>query len=278
MENNYLKKDFIETANGKIFYFYNNSFPNRPSIIFLHGLSSNHTTWLKPMKILHQHKYNVLAVDLRGHGFSDKTKNKKLYQLPIFSNDLYKIIEKEKINSFVLIGYSFGGQIALEYIDKYPEHVKGLILISTNHVNPFKYWKINFLTPIAVSLINLIAIALLWQKRKNYYYYEHWEAEGYWDSVRHGLMTMPLSINLWMISNMANINYKESIKKIKVPTTIVWSKKDFFVTKTEIKDIVKNIEGANIIISKNKSHFIGTDSQDETIEIILNFLNNKTIL
>ncbi len=277
MENDYLKKSFIETANGRIFYFYDNSFPNRPFAVFLHGLSSNHTTWLKPMEVLHQHKYNVLAPDLRGHGFSDKIKNKKLYQLPVFSNDLREIIKKEGINSFILIGYSFGGQVALEYVSKYPESIKGLVLLSTNHINPFKYWKINLLTPIAVGFLNLLAIALLWQKKKTYYYYQHGKAEGYWGSVKHGLMTMPLSINLWMLSNMANIDFKESIKKIKVPTDIVWSKKDFFITKTEIKDMANAIKGAKVIISKNENHFIGTNSQNETIEIIINFLDNKFI-
>ena len=275
MGNSQFKQKFIETENGKIFYFCDLSFPGRPTVILLHGLSSNHTTWDYPMEVLRRHKYNVLAPDLRGHGLSDKSKRKELYKMPIFSNDLNEIIKQEKIDNFVLVGYSFGGQIAFEYIDEYPERVKGLILISANHVNPFKYWKIDFLSPIAAGLVNLFAFALLWQKRKNYYYYQHGKAEGYWNSVRHGLMTMPLSINLWMISGMANINFKESIKKIKVPTVIVWSKKDVFITRAEINDIAKAIKGAEIIIPQNESHFIGTDSQGETIEIILNFLNNK---
>ncbi len=277
MEEFNLEKKKVSTASGDIFYFINNSFPGRPFAVFLHGLSSNHTTWLKAMEILHKNKYNSLAPDLRGHGFSDKSKKKKLYRMPVFSNDLCEIVEKERINNFILIGYSFGGQVALDYIDKYPERAKGLILISANHVNPLKYWKIDFLTPIAAGFVNLLATALLWQKKKNYYYYQHGKSESYWDSVKHGLMTMPLSVNLWMLSGMANVNFKESIKKIKISTTIIWSKKDFFVTKTEINDMANAIKGAKVIISKNGSHFIGTDSQGETIEIILNFLNNEQI-
>ncbi|MFA5098902.1 MAG: alpha/beta hydrolase [Candidatus Paceibacterota bacterium] len=277
MNNSHLEQKSAETGKGKIAYFCDMSFPGRPTVVLLHGLSSNHTTWEGPMKFLHERKYNVLAPDLRGHGFSDKSKNKELYRMPVFSDDLNKIIKKENINNFVLVGYSFGGQIALEYIDKHPENVKGLILISVNHVNPFRYWGIDFLSPVAAGLVNLAAAMLIWQKRKNYYYYQHKKSEGYWESVRHGFMTMPLSINFWMISGMADIDFSESIKKIKIPTVIVWSKKDFFVTKTEIKDMAKTIKGAKIIISKSKSHFIGTDSQDETIEIILDFLHTNLI-
>lgn len=273
MEEFDLKKKKVSTATGDIFYFINDSFPGRPFIVFLHGLSSNHTTWDYPMEVLHNHKYNVLAPDLRGHGFSDKSKKKELYQVPVFSNDLREIIENEKIDNFILVGYSFGGYIALDYIDKYPECVKGLILISANHVNPMKYWRIDFLTPLVADFVNLLAAMLLWQKRKNYYYYQYGKAEGYWESVRHGFMTMPLSINLWMLSGIADVDFKESIKKIKVPTTIVWSEEDFFVTKSEINDMVKAIKGANVITPKNASHFIGTDAQDKTVEIILDFLD-----
>lgn len=277
MGNFNLEKKKVPTASGDIFYFINNSFPGRPFVIFLHGLSSNHTTWLKAMEILHENKYNSIAPDLRGHGFSDKSKNKEFYRMPIFSNDLREIIEKEKIDNFILVGYSFGGQIALDYILRSPKRVKGLILISVNHVNPLEYKGLKFLSPVTVWIFNLLAAFLLWQKKEKYYYYRHGEAVNYWDSVKDGLMTMPISVNLWMLSAVAGINFRDAIKNIKIPTVIVYGKNDFFITKKEVDDMAKAIKNAKIIISRNPSHFVGTNAQDETIEIILNFLNNKQI-
>lgn len=271
------EKKKISTASGDIFYFMNGSFSGRPFIVLLHGLSSNHTTWLYPMEVLHKNKYNVLALDLRGHGFSDKSKIKENYRFEVFSADLEKIIETEKIDNFTLVGYSFGGQVALDYILRYPNRVKGLVLISANHVNPLKYKHLGFLSPITVWFFNFWAWLVLWQKKKNYYYYEHGKAVGYWDSVRHGLMTMPFSVNMWMLASVAGINFRNALKNIGVPTILARCENDFFIAKKETSDMANAIKGSKIIISKNPSHFIGTNAQDETIEIILNFLHNIAI-
>lgn len=269
-----LQQKYFQTANGKICYFLNKEFKSRPTAVFLHGLSSNHTTWLKIIRALCGNKYNCLAPDLRGHGFSDKTKNKKLYKLNVFSDDLHEIINKEQIKDFILVGYSFGGQIAIDYTAKHQESVKGLILISANHVPPLKYLHLNFLTPVFYIGLNLLAALLFWQKRRNYHYYQHGKTVGYWDSVWDGLRTMPISVNFWMLAQVVKLNLKNAVRQIKIPTILVYGKNDAFITRKEISDMAKVIPGARLIISKNPNHFVGTNSQNETARIILDFLKN----
>lgn len=268
----FLKEKFVQTEKGKIFYYSDLSFPNQPVIILLHGLSSNHTTWEGIINVLHEKGYNSVALDLRGHGLSDKSKIKSWYQLPVFSEDLNEIIKAEKIKNVILVGYSFGGQIAIDFVARYPEFVKGLILISVNHYNPFIYRGLGFLEPICSWLVNLLAIFLLWQKRENYFYYQHGKAVGYWDSVFDGLRTMPLSVNFWMLAKEFSIDLKKEIKKIKISTIIIYGKNDAFITKKEIDDMEKAMPKSRVIISKNSDHFVGTNAQEETTEIILNFL------
>ena len=159
MPDDFLKEKFIETDKGKIVYWLDNSFPGRPTVIFLHGLSSNHTTWLNAMGVLHSHKYNSLAWDMRGHGSSDKTKKKGLYKLSVFSDDLEKIIKAEKIDNGILVGYSFGGSVAIDQVLKYPDSSRGLILISANHANPLEYNGFRFLTAWGSRLVNLLAFS-----------------------------------------------------------------------------------------------------------------------
>ena len=52
-----LKEKYIETESGKIFYYLDDDFPNKPTAVFLHGLSANHTTWLQVIKIIHKNRY-----------------------------------------------------------------------------------------------------------------------------------------------------------------------------------------------------------------------------
>lgn len=267
-----MEKKWIDTGQGKIFYYQNLSFNHRPTVVFLHGLSSNHTTWLKIMNALSRNHYNALALDMRGHGLSDKSKNKSWYKLSVFNDDLKKIVEKEKINKFVLVGYSFGGSIAIDYAMRYPASLAGLILISTNYTSPFKYRKLGFLKPLFTAFLNLLALIFIWQKRKKYYYYRHGATSGYWQSVKRGLITMPMSINFWMLIQVSSANFEKTLNHINAPTLIVCGQKDFFVTRREAEDMVKIMPNAKLIVSNNHTHFIASRSQEEVSEIIINFL------
>ncbi len=272
-----MKEKFIETNNGEIFYYTDVLSSESPTVVFLHGLSSNHTTWLNAAEILHKNNINSIAPDLRGHGLSDKTKKSPLYSFGVFSDDIKKIIDNEGLSKIILVGYSYGGSIAIDFTIRYPEIVDGLILISANHVSPFKYRGINFLSLPAYYFLNALAFLFLWQSRKNYYYYKQGQSKGYWHSVWVGLNTMPLTVNFWMLSRMMLINFKNKISLIKAPTLIVRAKNDPFLTEAETNDMAKSIKNAKIIIPEHSSHFLASRSQNEIAEIIVSFIKNGLV-
>src|SRR5579871_3661037 len=108
-ESDYLVKKYLETKIGRIFYFTNIShLDNRPTIVFLHGLSSNHTTWLNIMSSFVENGYNVIAPDIRGHGFSSKNKIRRLYSFSRLADDMESILKQERATEVVVVGYSFG--------------------------------------------------------------------------------------------------------------------------------------------------------------------------
>lgn len=267
-----LQKKKFDTGRGDVFWFENKKFRDRPTVVFLHGLSSNHTTWIKVMRELDRAGYNSLAPDLRGHGLSDMTKKKENYNWPTFSQDLFQYLEKENLKNFILVGYCFGGSIALDFSASHPDLARGLVLISTNHVNPLRYKKIDFLTPLAVGFLNVLSLLLIWQKRKKYHYYRHGEQGGYWQSVWEGLNTMPVSVNFWMLSMMGKLNLAGKIGKIKIPTLIIRAKRDPFVSAAETRDIVRAIPDSQEIVLDHPSHFIGSKRQDDILKEILIFL------
>lgn len=273
-----IQQKWLQTANGKICYFQNSEFAGRPTVVLLHGLSANHTTWLAAMRALKEMEFNSLAPDLRGHGHSDKTKKKSLYKFSVFTEDLKQIFEAEKLSNVILVGYSFGGFIALDYTIKYPSGVTSLILISTNHVNPFRYQKINFLTPLAWGALNLLAWLLLWQKRKNYYYFDQSASRGYWDSALKGYTTMPLAINFWMLAEVANLDFRRQIGQITCPTLIIKSQSDPFVSPKEAQDIIDKIKDSKLVVLEENTHFLASRFQEKIIKVIMEFLKGKSLM
>jgi pimeloyl-ACP methyl ester carboxylesterase len=273
-----LEEKWLQTANGRICYFANNSFTGRPTIVFLHGLSSNHTTWLRAEPVLKELKVNYLMPDLRGHGYSDKTKRRSLYRYSVFTEDLKKIIQKENLSKVILVGYSFGGFIALDYAIKYPSSLAALVLISANHVNPFIYRKINFLTWPTYYLISFLALLFFWQRRKKYHYFNQETERGYWSSTFKGFTTMPVSINLWMLSETANLDFRQGIEKISCPTLIVKSSKDPFLSAREAEDMHRKIKDSEVFILDSPTHFLASRYGEEVVGSIINFLKRKKII
>jgi pimeloyl-ACP methyl ester carboxylesterase len=85
---------------------------------------------------------------------------------------------------------------------------------------------------------------------------------------------MPISINLWMLSELGKLNFGKDLHAIKVPVVLMRAKDDPFVSEAETADMAAAISKSKIVVSKNESHFVATDSQNEVAEIILNFLKN----
>jgi len=268
----------LNTGEGEICYDVKGGFTDRPTALFLHGLSANHTTWEKTAETLCKLKINCVLPDLRGHGHSDKKKKKSLYTFKRFSRDIELILRNEKIEKVIIVGYSFGGSLALDFSLRYPERIAGLVLLSANHVNPLKYWRLPFFIPLAKIGIGLLSYLVIWQKRKQYSYYRPLSSKGYWKSVWLGFKTMPWSINLWMLLMMGRLDLKGKLAKIKAPVWIVHASRDPFVSQAEIKDMTVSLPSAREIVSKNHNHFLATAAADEMTEIIISFLKKNSFI
>ncbi len=121
---------YVKNKEGFSLFYEHFPKKNRPTLIFIHGLATDHTIWSNYIHRL-QEDYGILALDLLGHGLSEKPKNRGMYQVGQFAKDLGHMIERLKIRQHYIIGYSLGGLVALEYQISHRTNSLGIILIST---------------------------------------------------------------------------------------------------------------------------------------------------
>ena len=95
-------------------------------LVLLHGLASQAHIWdlLAPHLI---DSFRVVALDQRGHGLSDKPDSG--YDFAAIIADLDAVLDALAIERAVLIGHSWGGNVALQYAVEHPARVSGLVLI-----------------------------------------------------------------------------------------------------------------------------------------------------
>jgi pimeloyl-ACP methyl ester carboxylesterase len=266
-----MKEKFIETNQGRIYYFVDEVSKESPWIVFLHGLSSNHTTWDDTLNFYTDAGYNIISVELRGHGLSDKTRKRSLYTIKNLKNDVVEIIKHEGLDKVIVVGYSYGGYIGMDLAINNPELVEDLVLISANHASQFLYHWFSFINPLVRWFANMIGWLFVWQTRKKYYYFNPNENAGYWKSTFSGYMTMPLSINYWMLSEVFRMDYRKSIHKIVCPTLILVGDGDNFITNKEVEDMNKNIINSKVI-RIDAGHFVAAQYKTDTAEAIIEFL------
>jgi pimeloyl-ACP methyl ester carboxylesterase len=102
--------------------------PDGPVVVLLHGLASDADTWDRAIGPLAAHELRVLAVDLIGHGQSDKPDGS--YLLADFAESLGHFLDAVGVPSATLCGHSFGGAIAMYFGTRHPERVERVVLVS----------------------------------------------------------------------------------------------------------------------------------------------------
>ncbi|WP_282165594.1 alpha/beta fold hydrolase [Cellulophaga baltica] len=99
-------------------------------VTFVHGAGGSSTIWFKQVREFRKH-FNVLLLDLRGHGnskvnlkdaFSDK------YTFDFITDDILHVIDHEKIEKSHFVGISLGTILIRNLAEKYPNRVESMIM------------------------------------------------------------------------------------------------------------------------------------------------------
>ncbi len=96
--------------------------------VLLHGLSSNAMTWEAVAQRLNASGHQVVTLDQRGHGLSDKPESG--YGFDQVTADLQAVIDTLNFNERpVVAGQSWGGSVVLQFAAHYPESARGIVLV-----------------------------------------------------------------------------------------------------------------------------------------------------
>jgi pimeloyl-ACP methyl ester carboxylesterase len=96
-------------------------------VVLVHSLAGNTNHWAAQLEHLRPSR-RAVAIDLRGHGQSDRPKNGD-YSIAGMAGDIAAVVDTLGLQRFVLVGHSMGGGVALAYAGAHPEQVAGLLLV-----------------------------------------------------------------------------------------------------------------------------------------------------
>ena len=128
----------IEGGDGVELFVRDGGNEDGPPILFLHGWSQHHLCWSKQFESGLAKEFRLVAPDLRGHGASDMHDDPEFYvHSKSWADDVAAIIEACEMDRPLVVGWSMGGRIAMDYVHHYGcEDIAGLALVGSSTTLP----------------------------------------------------------------------------------------------------------------------------------------------
>ena len=235
---------------------------NKHTIVLLHGSGLSHIVWTLTEQSLSHQSYNVLSLDLPGHGNSE---GKCLLSIEQISDWIEKVLNELNILEVTLIGHSQGCLEAIEYCFKYPKRIKNLIFVGGSYKMPVNQDLIDLAQNGDSDAVKLM---MKWGYEGSKKFIGGNPVEKIIQTPKD--ISEILAVDLVACNNYAN--GLEAVKTIDCPTMLVFGALDKMVNIETGKKFANLIKNSTTQIIDGCGHMIMIEKAFEMREKILEFL------
>lgn len=119
-----MKHHMIAGGGGTQLHLVETGNPDGSPILFIHGFSQCWLAWSRQVNSDLANDHRLVALDMRGHGLSDKPRE-GYADSKLWADDVHAVIQTLKLDHPVLCGWSYGPLVILDYIRHYGEEAIG---------------------------------------------------------------------------------------------------------------------------------------------------------
>jgi pimeloyl-ACP methyl ester carboxylesterase len=112
---------------------YQNYGEGKDAVVFIHGWSCNLNFWKANLPAF-VNQSRVIAIDLPGHGESDKPQ--VTYSMDLFARAIDAVLQDAKVERATLVGHSMGAPVIRQFYRKYPDKTRALVIVDGS-LRPF---------------------------------------------------------------------------------------------------------------------------------------------
>lgn len=245
---------------------------SRPWVTFVHGAGGSSSIWYKQMKAYKKH-FNVLLVDLRGHGQSGRGTWEEGDHFSEVAAEILEVLDHLHIEESHFVGISLGTIIIQTIAQNHPAKVTSMILGGAiTELN----WRTRFLIAIANMTKYMLPYMLLYRlfawiimPRKNHLESRH-------AFVRQaGKMCQKEFIN-WLSLTKAMNPYLQKLQSSisHIPTLFIMGQEDHLFINS-VKLIAEKATATTFKCIKDAGHVCNIDAPDTFNQITIDFINRQ---
>lgn len=125
-----------------------------PPVLLVHGWGCCAYVFHSNMPALAEAGFRAIAVDLKGHGLSDKPLASEEYTIDALVEHLRDILDALELERPAIAGHSLGGSLVYHFAARYPQRVRCLGLLSpVGLAGVTLMWLYRFLTPSTLTTL-----------------------------------------------------------------------------------------------------------------------------
>lgn len=240
-------------------------------MLLIHGLGGSINTWKYQIEDFSE--YNIIAVDLAGHGDTSFARTRHL--LKSSASDINDILEKENISKVHIISLSLGTLVAMEFAYRYKEKVSSIILAGFVLNMNFGY---KSLLAVVEGLKYIIPkrffypmFANIMMPRKN-----HRKSRNFF--IRESLRMKSAAFRMWLTelfrTQFKLDKYIASIKENKLPVFLITGKEDYFFANS-VKRMQDKLSEASMCFIGKCGHVCSIEKHSVFNELVLSYLHGQ---
>ena len=234
----------------------------KETIIFLHGSGLSHIVWSLVEQFFSNKNFNVLSIDLPGHGNSEGPCLKTIEEIAEW---LEKVFVKLKLEKVILIGHSQGCLEMLEYSNKYKNRLNKLVFIGGSYKMPVNQDLIDLAENGDTDAVKLM---MKWGYEGSKKFIGGNPIKRIIQSPRD--ISQILGVDLVACNNY--VNGSSAVKTIDCPTMFIFGSLDKMVNIEVGKKFANMVDNSTTHIIDGCGHMIMIEKAFEMREKVLEFL------
>jgi pimeloyl-ACP methyl ester carboxylesterase len=263
---------FVDTPRLRIHY--RTAGEGTRTLVFIHGNYASSRWWIPQLERLPQ-DYHAFAPDFRGCGSS--TGRTKLLQphrngrltIHNLADDLTEFLEALKVSAPIIVAHSFGGLVALEYVVRHQDQVRGLVLEDTGPPNgvPLTTLAEPFFLPLDFGSRRLMkrALRLAGIPRRG---------ELSTSLVEDALAAAPGQYRAFSRA-AGSWSIEASLPNLRLPTLLVWGSKDRIMPSRIGRQYLRLIPGSRLVTIPGAGHSPHLERPDAFAAVLREFVGKQ---
>lgn len=250
--------------------YYINSKDHSEWILFLHAAFVDHRMFQKQYDAW-KDTYNLLAVDIIGHGASIKTrKGDSIVDMALW---IHQILAQENIAKIHIVGVSLGAVVAQDFANRYPQEVASLACFGGYDINHFdvRAQKENGAAQMRMMLKGMVSIKWFAKDNMKISAYSPRAQQEFYE-----MNTQFLKRSFRYLAGMNKmVNAYESQER-KYPLLIGCGEFDIPLEQEMVKQWKNREPASQVVIFKDAGHCVNMDVPEEFHEVMENFWKGRS--